>query len=102
MSGRTRPGRLPRLLFRLTFLVATVLLLVVWLSPVIDTPASAPAGWSRLLALFAGDVVVRRTMVASAVGLYVTACVFFRPVEKSRSVAGKPTRLPPPANVVGA
>jgi hypothetical protein len=103
MSGRTRSARLSRFLFCLTCLIATALLLAVGLSPLLDNPGSAGAGWSRLLALFAGDVVVRRTVVASAIGLYVTAGAFFRPAEKPRSVAGRPTRLPPPpANVVGA
>jgi hypothetical protein len=34
-------------------------------------------GW-RLLALFAHDEAVRRTSLAGAAGLVVTACVFFR------------------------
>jgi hypothetical protein len=37
------------------------------------------AGWRRVLALFAHDAALRRTSLASAAGLVVTACVFFRP-----------------------
>jgi len=37
------------------------------------------ASGGRLLALFAHDEAVRRTTLAGAAGLVVTACVFFRP-----------------------
>jgi hypothetical protein len=36
-------------------------------------------GWRRVLGLFAHDAALRRTSLASAAGLVVTACVFFRP-----------------------
>ena len=54
----------------------------------------APGG--RLLALFAHDEAVRRTSLAGAAGLVVTACVFFR--------AGppRPPRRPRRAFGVGA
>ncbi len=55
---------------------------------------------SRMLRLFAHDSTVRRTTVASAVGLAVTAFVFFRPgvlrLKKTR------VRRPPPSPVAGA
>ena len=86
----------PRLLFfttlALAFLLAGAVLAVPWFRE---------AGSSRLLVLFAEDTVVRRTALASALGLLVTAFVFFRPrgfvLFKSRK---DKARVPPP--VAGA
>ena len=75
MRERLREVWLPRLLFVLTSAAGLGLLLAVPLGPCLggrDGPA--------VLRLFAGDAVVRRTAVASGLGLLVTACVFFRPV----------------------
>ena len=57
-----------------------------------------------LLVLFAQDSVVRRTALASAVGLSVTAGIFFRPGRLLRPSAHKPKsdKLPPPGNFAGA
>lgn len=80
-------------------LAAGCLLLLVVLTPTLDTgPESA-----RLLTLFANDAAVRRTALASAIGLTVTACVFFRQSGAGRSVPRKPAAvLPPRPPVVGA
>jgi hypothetical protein len=92
---------LPRLLFRLAVLLATVLLALLCLAPFVDPGAVLPRGGARVLALFAYDPVLRRTTVATALGLYVTAWVFFRPGAR----AGAARRLKPPApptTIVGA
>jgi hypothetical protein len=83
---------LPRLLFAVTVAVAGALAGVVVLAPWLDG-----INQSGLLALFARDAVVRRTTLASAVGLVVTAYVFFRPggFVFLRSQKDK-SRTPPP------
>src|SRR5438552_1532908 len=86
---------LPRLLFALVCLLALALLGLLLAAPWIDSS-------SRLLALFARDETVRRTTLASALGLIVTASVFFRapssPDEPSRNRSG----TAPPPGAVGA
>jgi hypothetical protein len=62
---------LTRLLFWLVVGAALALLGLVLLAPLLGAH-------SRLLGLFAGDATLRRTAVASALGLLVTASVFFR------------------------
>ena len=84
---------LPRLLFWLVTTGAFLLLAFVVVAPWLD-------GETRLVGLFARDATVRRTAVASAVGLLVTACIFFRP-PRARAGANRPPSAPPPA-VVGA
>jgi hypothetical protein len=70
---------LPRWFFRMAVSAASGLLALVVLSPWL-APAEAPQeGAGRFLALFARDAAVRRTAVAAALGLYVSAAVFFRP-----------------------
>ncbi len=91
---------LPRLLFCLTVALATVLLALVGLAPLAEPVAALPGGAARALALFARDPFLRRTTVASAVGLYVTAWVFFRP--GAGAAARRPKPPAPPANIVGA
>jgi hypothetical protein len=58
-------------------LLALTLLGLVLVAPWLDT--NGARGWGRVLALFAEDRAVRRTGLASALGLVVTAYVFFRP-----------------------
>lgn len=94
-------SRLPRLLFRLTVLLATVLLGLVCLAPFADPGAPRPQGGGRVLTLFARDLFVRRTAVASTLGLYVTAWVFFRPGARGGS-SRRPKPPPPPVTIVGA
>jgi len=88
----------PRFLFWLGLSLAASLFALVLLAPLLDD------GNLRLLTLFARDAVVRRTTLASAIGLAVTACVFFRaPPPVSAPVAvRKVSRKPPPQRIVGA
>jgi hypothetical protein len=65
---------LPRILFTVTIGLAALLAAMVLLAPWLATEIQ-----SEIVSLFARDVIVRRATVASAVGLVVTACVFFRP-----------------------
>jgi hypothetical protein len=90
----------PRPLYWLTLATAAGLILLVILSPLLHNEEARPAGWRRLTALFARDIAVRRTAVGSALGLIVTACVFFQPPARPRSNPKSPG--PPPQNVVGA
>lgn len=65
-----------RLLFAACWLLAGLIGGLVVLAPwlTLESPGSA---WGRLVRLFAEDVLVRRTAIACAVGLAVTAHVFF-------------------------
>jgi hypothetical protein len=87
-----------RLLFMLGLTAAAVLLAAVLLAPLLHRGEAGPGAWPRLVALFAGDAVVRRTAVAGGLGLGVTACVFFRP--SRRRLPGwrryRRSRRPPP------
>jgi hypothetical protein len=94
----------PRLLFRLAFALSVLLIVLVILPPLVDNGGAQPTGWRRLLALFARDTAIRRTALASAAGLMVTACVFFRPYRPTRVAPRKRRRTPapPPPSVAGA
>jgi hypothetical protein len=99
------PSSLQGFLFRLTIGGAVILIVVVFAAPLLDNGSPAAHGWSRLLTLFARDATLRRTTLASSVGLIVTACVFFRPPGglRLRMRKPKPTQPPPPPpTVVGA
>jgi hypothetical protein len=69
---------LARLLFGFTLGLSLSLAGLVLVAPRLAGNHS-PALWSRLLDLFADDIVVRRTALAGALGLATTAVVFFRP-----------------------
>jgi hypothetical protein len=103
----TTPSRppiawLPPLLFRLTLALALILAALVAVTPLLDPGTSLPRG-GRMLALFARDLAVRRTALASAAGLAVTAWVFFRtPIPVRSAAPRKPPRVPPPTNMAGA
>ena len=74
MLQELRDYWLPLMLFAGTLLIAVGLLLLVALMPfAIDYVPIAP------LTLFAEDATVRRLSIAGAIGLIVTAFVFFRP-----------------------
>jgi hypothetical protein len=92
MWARIRDFWLPRLLFITTLGLAALLSGVVLLAPWL-----AQENQPGLLSLFAGDAIVRRTTLASALGLVVTAYVFFRPggILFLRS-KNENTRVPPP------
>jgi hypothetical protein len=67
-------GRGPGWLFLITLGTAMGLGLVVLLAPLLDADEGP-----RLVALFARDWALRRTALAAAAGLVVTAFVFFAP-----------------------
>ncbi len=103
MPGRLRFPWLTWLLFRLTLLLAGVLVLLVVICPLFDVDGTRPAGWHLLVKLFAQDVSVRRTALASAIGLIVTAAIFFRAGRLPRIKWRKSSRQPPPpTGVAGA
>lgn len=91
---------LPGVLFCFTQTAAIILIALVFLAPLLNNGEEPTAGWRRLLGLFAGDVAVRRTAVASAIGLAVTANVFFRPRRTGPMSTEAGSRTP--GNVVGA
>ncbi len=105
MLQRLREIWLPRLLFVSTTAAALGLLLTVLVAPWLDegphecTGADPRALELELLDVFARDEVVRRTAVVSGLGLFVTACVFFRPAPPEES---QPELRPPPDNIMGA
>jgi hypothetical protein len=80
-----------RLLFISTLTIAAILLAAVVVCPWL--PDALP-----LVPLFAADVTVRRTALASAAALAATAFVFFRP---SRPKKPSPNE-PPPGTMAGA
>lgn len=90
-------------LFRLALSLAFLLIAVVLIAPWLDNEEQAPEGWRRALHLFAQDATLRRTSLASAVGIIVTACVFFRPPRTPSLPAPEVIEPePPPSDVVGA
>jgi hypothetical protein len=96
---RRRRYWLGRLLFGLACLAAVGLLALVLLAPWLAGPETSAEGWQMLLRLYADDAVVRRVSVAAALGLLVTAFVFFLP---ARPPPGDFPRQPPPSDVAGA
>ena len=85
---------LPRVLFWLVCIVAMALLALLLAAPQLDSP-------SLLLQLFAADQAVRRTGFASALGLIVTAFVFFR-VPARAEPTRKGAYRAPPSDAAGA
>ena len=96
MFARLRETWLPRFLFFATAGCALALVAAVVVSPFLDA-ASYP-DWSRLIRLFSHDLTVRRTALACAIGLGVTAFVFFNPGLLRR----KPRQDKQPPPVIGA
>ncbi len=97
---------LPPLLYRLTLGMAAALVALVIVAPFVDDPGLRARGWWWLVAAFARDTALRRTAIATALGLATTATIFFRPAPRT-PVAGqarKPQRSqpPPPRGVAGA
>jgi len=91
------------LLFGLNLVLAAALVALVVLAPVLQGQAANPDGWSRLFLLFGQDAAVRRTALAAAAGLVVTAWVFFRVPVSIRATAPRTVRVHmTPSNVVGA
>jgi hypothetical protein len=96
MWDRLRNVWLPRFCFAIAFALSLALAGAVVVAPLLVPEEGPPP----LLELFAQDLTVRRTALASAGCLFVTACVFFRPAiapSKKSSPKG-----PPPGNMAGA
>lgn len=91
---------LPRLLFYLAAGMSLVLILFVIISPVLHGRLAEGNRWSRLLAVFAQDPTLRRTASAGAIGLLVTACVFFR--QPASGPHARPKQRRPPQDMAGA
>ena len=87
----------PRILYHGAWLVALTLVAAVLVAPGLDL---GDPTWDPVWRLFAEDEVVRRTALASAAGLVVTALVFFRPA-LMRARAAR-LRKPPPGDLAGA
>jgi hypothetical protein len=95
MWQRLRDYWLPRMLFLVTQALAGVLLLLVALAPLV----TGAIGFSnRMLELYADDATVRRISVAGAIGLFVTAVVFFRP--RPAPPPKKPPPMKPPRDTI--
>jgi hypothetical protein len=92
---------IPRFLFLLAVGTALVLLLLVSLAPMVHNTFLPGSGWSKVLHVFAEDVTLRRTAVASALGLIVTAFVFFRVPGFGRRQRS-PERVLPSQTMAGA
>ncbi len=97
MFDRLRYYWLPRVRFVGTLGVAGGLALAVVGAPWVQAQLPRPAVAVRL---FAEDAAVRQTAIASALGLAVTAFVFFRPPAGPPSK--KPSKNSPPGNIAGA
>ena len=78
MAVRSRKSWLPRFLFVLSVCVSVALFAMVITAPALDNSEQAPNGAARLTALFARDAMVRRTAIASGIGVLATGCIFFR------------------------
>jgi len=102
MTASYQPSWVPRLFFWLTVGLAGTLLLGVGVAPWFVGSETQVTAWGRLVRLFAQDATLRRTMIASAVGLIVTACVFFNPPANPWRSRSRSSKAPPPPNVVGA
>jgi hypothetical protein len=92
---------LPLFLFVLVQSAAGLLIVLVILSPWLDNGGKARDGWRLALSLFAHDVTLRQTAVASALALVVTAYACFRPRGLLRWLSGR-SRARRPQSVAGA
>jgi hypothetical protein len=73
------PSRwLPWFLRRFFLTLAGCLILLILVCPFLDDGGQTRTSGRELLALFARDLAVRRTVIASSLGLAVTALIFFR------------------------
>lgn len=81
--------QVPYILFRVNMVLAGLLTFLVLAAPIVPLPPFASNRVRTLAGLFAKDATIRQTALAGALGLCVTACVFFR--------ARKPEAEPEPA-----
>ncbi len=79
MFDRFRDHWLPWMLRRFFFFVAAILILLVLVCPFLDNGRGSAVRRQTLVTAFARDMAVRRTAIASALGLAATAWIFFRP-----------------------
>jgi hypothetical protein len=75
---------LPRALFTITMGLALLLGTTVLVAPSVARMNTARG--SQVVQLFAKDATLRKTALASALGLVATACVFFRTPRTARKV----------------
>jgi hypothetical protein len=98
MTLRLRDLWLARALFTLTLGAALALIGAVLLAPwLVGAGPDHP-----LLVLYANDATVRRTSLASALGLTATAFVFFRPSRKLHDAAAAEETQPESTRIAGA
>ena len=90
---------LPWLLRRFFLTLAGCLILVILVCPFLDGGGQTRSSEQGLVALFARDRAVRRTVIASSLGLAVTALVFFRPPRDSDAASSEPNDSPFPQKV---
>lgn len=79
-----------RLLFLLVIALSAGILGLVLIAPWLESS-------SRIIVLFATDATVRQTSLACAIGMLVTACVFFRARQNRQ-----PVRKSTPPGAIGA
>jgi len=96
----TRLLWLGRLLFHGTLLAALFLGGLVVFAP--SLPVATDSLWRRVVLTFAEDSIVRRTALAGAAGLFVTAIVFFRPAVLRAKAARARLRKEDVNNFAGA
>jgi len=99
MAERLRDYLLPACLFLLTLAVALGLVGLVWVSPWF---LAGTADDPEFLTLCAHDGTVRQTLLASALGLAITAFVFFKPPGLFTFKKKAPTKYGSPGNFAGA
>jgi hypothetical protein len=87
-----------RILFYGTALLALALAATVGLAPWVAANIGFGPDVDPILRIFADDGVVRRTALASAAGLLVTAFVFFRPALLRARAAARARRDVPSSN----
>jgi hypothetical protein len=95
MHERLRDVWIPGICFLVTLSLATILAGAVLLAPWVALAHPE----HPLIKLYAHDMTVRRTSLASALGLVVTAFVFFRPPGWFRK---RPPKSGTPGNIAGA
>jgi hypothetical protein len=73
--------------------LAGFLIILILACPFLDDGRETPNYGQSLLAAFASDRAVRRTAIASSLGLVVTALVFFRPQRVSAATSSEESDL---------
>jgi hypothetical protein len=99
MSAMER-GWVGRVLFVLGCALAGLIVAIVLVAPLVDDGDEPSA--NRAVAVFARDAALRRTSLASAAGLVVSACVFFRPGRRATAEAAQPPPRPRSSGMAGA